>query len=135
VQETALAGARAQLTEHDLVDRATLLHAGHETITEHLPARARGQLSAAMFNLGYLPGSDKRVTTLPATTLQALAASLDNLRTGGVLSVLAYRGHPGGQAEADAVATWLASRHNLRLEVLESPGPVLYLAYKTSASP
>ena len=37
-----------------------------------------------------------------------LVAAAANLAPGGLLSVLAYRGHPGGQQEADAVAAWLA---------------------------
>jgi predicted methyltransferase len=132
VQASALAGARAQLAEQSLADRVTLLHTGHETMTRQLPARAHGKLSAVMFNLGYLPGSDKRITTLPATTLQALAESIANLRQDGLLSILAYRGHAGGQAEADAVADWLTARdgQDLTLEIIESPGPVLYLARK-----
>lgn len=129
VQDSALAGASAQLSDHGLLERVTLLHSGHETMNKRLPARARGHLSAVMFNLGYLPGSDKQVTTLPQTTLQALAASIANLRAGGLLSVLAYRGHAGGQEEAGAVAEWLKARdgRDLTLEIIESPGPVLFL--------
>jgi SAM-dependent methyltransferase len=132
VQASALDHARVQLAEQGLLQRVTLLHTGHETLIGCLPEAARGALAAVMFNLGYLPGSDKRVTTLPATTLQALSASLDNLRPGGLLSIMAYRGHAGGQEEADAVAGWLKARDGkeLVLEIIESPGPILYLARK-----
>jgi glycine/D-amino acid oxidase-like deaminating enzyme len=58
---------------------------------------------AIMFNLGYLPRSDRTVTTQPETTLRALSASLRLLRPGGVLTVIAYRGHEGGVAEYSAV--------------------------------
>jgi predicted methyltransferase len=129
VQQQALAATARQLLEHRLTDRVTLVHGGHELLSETLPASARGQLAAVMFNLGYLPGSDKRVTTLPRTTLAALAAARDQLRSGGLLSVLAYRGHAGGQQEAQAVAGWLANS-DLHLETFESPGPVLFLARK-----
>lgn len=129
VQADALAAAAALLAQRGLTDRVTLVRAGHQDMDAHLPAHARGRLDAAMFNLGYLPGSDKRITTLVDTTLAALGAVAANLAPGGVLSVLAYRGHPGGQAEADAVARWLAAS-GLALETCESPGPVLYLARK-----
>jgi len=135
VQQPALAATAARLAERGLSGRVSLLHAGHQTLAERLPARAAGQLSAVMFNLGYLPGSDKQVTTRPDTTLQALAAALANLRPGGLLSVLAYRGHAGGDDESRAVADWLqeASGRGLPLEVVESPGPVLYLLRRLPA--
>lgn len=132
IQAAALDNAREQLAAQGLAQRVTLLHAGHQALAACLPAEARGRLAAVMFNLGYLPGSDKQLTTLPATTLAALDAALHNLRHGGLLSVLAYRGHAGGQTEADAVAAWLAAHvsRELELETCESPGPVLYLARK-----
>jgi predicted methyltransferase len=127
IQADAIAGAREQLLALGLQRRVTLLQRGHQELAEALPAEVHGRLAAVMFNLGYLPGSDKRVTTQAGTTLAALVAARAQLRPGGLLSVLAYRGHPGGQQEADAVAAWLA-RSDLQVEVAESPGPVLYLA-------
>lgn len=127
VQPDALAAAATLLAEHGIADRVTLVHAGHQDMQAHLPAHAHGRLAAVMFNLGYLPGSDKQLTTGPDTTLAALVAAAANLAPGGLLSVLAYRGHPGGQAEADAVRRWL-NGSGLVLETCESPGPLLYLS-------
>jgi hypothetical protein len=59
-----------------------------------------------MFNLGYLPGGDKQRTTAASTTLAALHASLSLLAQGGVISLLAYTGHPGGREEAELVKGW-----------------------------
>jgi predicted methyltransferase len=129
LQAAALDATRHRLMEHGLSERVTLIRDGHQHLAKHLPAAARGQLAAAMFNLGYLPGSDKRITTAPESTLTALGAARDQLRRGGLLSVLAYRGHCGGQEEADAVQRWLAEC-GLLVETVESPGPVLHLASK-----
>ena len=128
VQADTLARVQAQLEQCDLAGRVQLLHTGHEHLATALPDDALGRLAAVMFNLGYLPGGDKQLTTRPDTTLQALAASVANLRPGGLLSVVVYRGHAGGQQEADAVADWLRGCDMLELETLASPGPVLYLA-------
>jgi hypothetical protein len=49
------------------------------------------------FNLGYLPGGDHSVTTNVDTTIQALQASSNVLQSGGLISVVAYVGHPGGR--------------------------------------
>jgi len=86
-----------------------LIRAGHETMERFLPPEARGRVAAVMFNLGYLPGVPSPVITLPATTLAAMESSLRLLRTGGALTVVAYPGHEGGRAEADAVEAWAAA--------------------------
>ena len=110
VQKDALCAARKRLeTERpDLVSRVSLLHAGHETAETALPAGTAGHIRAVMFNLGFLPGSDKRVVTRPATTLAALSFFASVLAAGGVISVHTYQGHDGGQEENGAVARWFA---------------------------
>lgn len=134
VQPDALASAHALLNAEGLSDRVSLIEAGHQWLAQHLPQQAHGRLAVAMFNLGYLPGSDKRITTGAKTTLPALDAAWGQLRPGGVLSVLAYRGHPGGQEEALAVERWLsaAAADDLAQETFESPGPVLHLLTRTA---
>ncbi|MEZ6041029.1 MAG: FAD-dependent oxidoreductase [Planctomycetaceae bacterium] len=56
--------------------------------------------SAITFNLGFLPGSDKTCVTSGHTTGKAIEAGYRLLKPGGVITVVAYRGHEGGQAEA-----------------------------------
>jgi hypothetical protein len=83
-------------------------------------------VAAITFNLGYLPGGNQMTTTRSDSTLTALRQSLELLRPGGVLSILAYRGHPGGREEALAVAHWCAGQADLDHRIYESPGPVLH---------
>lgn len=87
----------------------TLLNRDHAEMLEAIPEPHRGRVAAVMFNLGYLPGGDKAVTTQPASTLRTLSAALALLRPGGVVTVIAYPGHPGGAAEAESVAAMLAA--------------------------
>jgi hypothetical protein len=101
VQEQALTEARHRLPR-ELASRVTLLHAGHEQLGAHVD----GPLDAVMFNLGYLPGGDHAVTTSAGTTIVALEAATSRLRSGGRMTVLAYTGHPGGDAESTAVEAW-----------------------------
>ena len=65
-------------------------------------------LAAAMYNLGFLPRSDKQVTTTPPTTLASLAQAADALLPGGLVCIHAYGGHPGGARELAAVEEWCA---------------------------
>ena len=70
-----------------------------------------------MFNLGYLPGADKSLITRVETTLQAVEAGSRLLLKGGVMTVLAYPGHPGGDVEADELQTWCQTLDTRRFNV------------------
>lgn len=131
VQTPALEATARRLEAADLAPRVHLIQAGHEHLAAHLPPAARGRLTAVMFNLGYLPGGDHSRITQPGSTLAALEAALAWLHPRGLVSVLAYRGHDGGEAEYEALQAWLARREPaVRCLHQESPGanaPVLLL--------
>jgi hypothetical protein len=55
-----------------LSQQVTLFHQGHEPIPEVLGNEE--QIGGIIFNLGYLPGSDKSIITRKETPLQAVAA-------------------------------------------------------------
>ena len=106
VQEQALANSRNLLAGRANV---FLYLAGHERLGQTLPKGLQGKVRAAMFNLGYLPGSSKQVVTNPKTTLLALNTLEDWLAPGGGISLHIYTGHAGGAAEAEAVLNWASS--------------------------
>ncbi len=106
IQQAALAAARRRLAELEDIDNIVLLQQSHESMAAQLPAGRQERLRAVMFNLGYLPGGDKSIITRPASSLAALAAAADLLAPDGIISIVAYTGHPGGAAEARAVAGW-----------------------------
>ncbi|MGI5838993.1 MAG: class I SAM-dependent methyltransferase [bacterium] len=103
IQAAALAATRQRLAEAELLGRVELIEAGHERMRDFVT----GPAQAVMFNLGYLPGSSHTIVTQPATTLRAIGQSLRLLAAGGLLTVVAYPGHPGGRAETEAVADYL----------------------------
>jgi tRNA G37 N-methylase Trm5 len=81
----------------------------HARMAEKVDPSVIGQVSAVMFNLGYLPGSsDLTIITEPASTLAALDAAITVLRPGGIVTCVLYPGHPGGAEEAAAVEAWAA---------------------------
>lgn len=89
--------------------RLDLVHAGHESMANHLDDCDYGTVGTVMFNLGYLPGGDHSVTTEPATTRSALATSAEVLSPGGVITIVAYPGHEGGAVETETVGEWVSS--------------------------
>lgn len=106
IQEVAMRRARERLSAAGLLERVQIFQAGHERLAEHLPPESQGRVRAATFNLGFLPGSDRRVITRPETTLAALTSLLPFMASGGIVSIAVYTGHPGGQAEGEAIAAW-----------------------------
>lgn len=61
-----------------------------------------------VYNLGYLPGGDKALTTVTETTLKSMSAALDLLIPGGALSITCYPGHCEGKREEEAILNWAA---------------------------
>lgn len=91
----------------------TLCCAGHEQMGAYL----RGQIDVAsliLFNLGYLPGGDKTVTTRTDTTLAAVQGALPLLKKNGLICITMYSGHAEGAKEKRALlafAEGLDSKH------------------------
>lgn len=62
-----------------------------------------------VYNLGYLPGGDKTITTVVESTLSSVAMGLDMLGASGVLSITCYPGHPEGQREEQALIDYFTN--------------------------
>ncbi|MGN2263905.1 tRNA (mnm(5)s(2)U34)-methyltransferase [Lactococcus lactis] len=119
VQEEALnatekrlddAGIKNQIFEKNLSKLLTepsvnLVLSGHEKLSEYV----KEPIKAAIFNLGYLPKTDKSVVTKADTTLTALDALTNQLVVGGRIAIMIYYGHEGGMKEKNAVIKWTSS--------------------------
>ena len=114
IQRQALEITGALLQENNLAHRVRLLCKGHETMAAHV----EGPAAAVMFNLGYLPGGERSIVTRPHTTRLALAAALELLRPGGVVTLVLYSGHPQGAEEKKAVLNYCRNLEGARYGVL-----------------
>lgn len=65
-----------------------------------------GSIGLIIYNLGYLPGGDKSITTSSNTTIDSLHAALPLVRPGGVISITCYPGHAEGKKEEALVAAF-----------------------------
>ena len=70
------------------------------------PRTISWQHQRIMFNLGYLPGGDKSIITHTDSTITALNSASRLLSSNGIITVLAYPGHQGGDLETDQVKNW-----------------------------
>jgi tRNA A58 N-methylase Trm61 len=106
VQEDAIRTSIGRLSEHGLTDRVTIFHNGHEHLSKLIPAEHHGKVKAAIFNLGYLPGSDKSVVTKPETTISAIEQLLEIMVPEGLIILVIYHGHAEGAVERDTLLTY-----------------------------
>lgn len=104
IQAQAIENTRKRLIDAGLADRVQLTQANHACLDEYLPEK----IKAAMFNLGYLPGGDHQFVTCGETTVAALDHCMKRLEGGGLVTVVAYPGHPGGDKELEQVKDYLA---------------------------
>ena len=99
IQLEAIQNTRNLLKQEGLDSKAELICDSHERITDYVK-------DLVIFNLGYLPGGDKDITTGKETTLPALKQALAMLKQNGLLCVVMYWGHLSGKEERKAVLEW-----------------------------
>ncbi|MGH2319531.1 class I SAM-dependent methyltransferase [Planococcus sp. SE5232] len=92
-----------------------LVHDSHAKIKEYVTS----PISAAVFNLGYLPKGDHSIITKAQSTLTALEQCLELLSVHGLLLVVVYSGHEGGSEERDAVMEFVSALPQKSFDVLK----------------
>lgn len=102
IQQQAIAETGRRVAEAELSGRVTLMQFGHEELAQHVTK----PVQVVLFNLGYRPGGDRSIITLPETTGSALEQSLQLLAAGGIVAVTVYPGHSGGAEERFTVEKW-----------------------------
>ncbi len=106
IQQAALDSTHSLLSKYNCRHKVTLFKYSHELIQEIIPADKTANIKTVMYNLGYLPGSDKSVITQPDSTLLSLQSSINLLVKGGRITLVAYTGHPGGYEETEVITNW-----------------------------
>ena len=121
IQEEALVSTKAHLSECGAPENYTLICASHHRVKEFVPEK----IKAGMFNLGYLPGSDKKVTTMRSTTLPAIQAAIELMDKDAIILIAVYPGHKEGEEEGKLICEYLStlSRYKVcatRINILNS---------------
>ena len=132
VQEQAVASTAKNLAAAGCPQNYTSILDSHHNVKKYV----QGPIKAGMFNLGYLPGSDKSITTMRETTMPAIEAALDLLDHDGVLLIAVYPGHKEGDAEGQMILDYLAgiSRHRVcatLVKIVNSPSSPFFIMVET----
>ncbi len=117
IQKQAITTTKALLDEHGQ-KQVTYIQDSHAKINEYIPIEETGKIGGAIFNLGYLPRSDKHIITTSESTIPAIASLLNYLMKGRLVILVVYYGHDGGEDEKDAVLTFAKALDQKKFAVL-----------------
>lgn len=122
IQQQALDSTRALLESEGAPDNYTLIKDSHANALDHIPTK----IKAGMFNLGYLPGGDKSITTLRESTLKAVDAAIELLDDDGIILIAVYPGHDEGTVEGQLLHEKLSQISRFKLcisqfKIINSP--------------
>lgn len=101
--------ARASKDAHESVARLVLHQGCHSDLRARIGGAALDDSVAVVaYNLGWYPGAnaDRSIITRAESTVRSLTSAQRLLAPGGVISVMVYVGHDGGEEEEEAVYDW-----------------------------
>ena len=96
VQEQALRNTDERLKKEGYSNYKLILDS-HASCEKYI----NEEIDAGMFNLGWLPGGDKRIHTLRESTLPAVMSAIKLLKKGGLITINVYPGHEEGKCEGE----------------------------------
>ena len=132
IQEQALASTQENLVKAGCPDNYQLILDSHSNVKKYVDVPFR----AGMFNLGWLPGGDKSITTLRETTLPAIRDAISLMDRDAILNIAVYPGHEEGDAEGQMILDYLASisRHRIcatLVKIVNSPTSPFFIVVET----
>lgn len=107
IQEMAIENTTNRLKERNLFNHVLLNHKSHSDIGKVINEKHVGEIAGAIFNLGYLPGGNKEIVTVPETTLNAITQLLTLMKKEGIIVLVVYHGHDEGKVERDALLNFV----------------------------
>ncbi len=106
IQEDAILAAKELLGKEvsmELTERVIFINQCHS----QFPSQVRSA-KLIVYNLGYLPGGDKSITTSVNSTVKSLKAALELLEPGGAISITCYPGHEEGKREEEQLLEFVS---------------------------
>ncbi len=117
IQQQAIDRTLSLLHLNSVEQQVDCILDSHSNLSKYVKCDTK--IKAAIFNLGYLPNSDKTVITLPTSTISAITTIQRYLVSGGRIVIVAYYGHKHGQEELDAIVTYLNQLNQQEWTVLQ----------------
>lgn len=112
IQEQAIRNTKQLIKENGFAN-VSVINDSHAHIEKYLSEEEQ-TIGGAIFNLGYLPRSDKTVITEGKSTITAIDTILQFLKKDGLVVIVVYHGHEGGKDEKEMIL-----RHVVNLDQKE----------------
>lgn len=109
IQPIAIECTQKLLKEHISTEQLKSIRfeaRSHATFPENIAAES---IKLIAYNLGYLPGGNKQLTTMAPSTLLSVKNGLKLICPGGALSITLYPGHPEGAIEQNTLLTFIST--------------------------
>ena len=134
IQDQAIERTKTLLEDNIKFNNYEIIKDSHELISKYLTSN----IDVAIFNLGYLPFSDKTITTKVDTTLSAVKNLLPYLKDNGRIYITTYISHDIGH-EIKEIHSYLSTLDKSKYNVLhvsienkENSPPELYIVEKNA---
>lgn len=108
LQPEAVQKTQRLLELHLTPEELSRVHLVCQSHVEFPPLATQNPIRLIVYNLGYLPGGNKQVTTMTPTTLESVRKAHDLVAPGGAVSIACYPGHPEGKEEEIALCAELS---------------------------
>lgn len=123
-QQEALVQTKKRLDQHH-IKHVKLIKDTHENILNYV-----SNFKYVIYNLGYLPLSDKTVTTHKESTINSLKIVLEHIDDDGIIFMVVYPGHQEGYEESTALDTYLKTLSQHEVKITKT-----YLPYQDNLPP
>lgn len=110
IQEMAIQHTKERCIE---LDNASLFQQSHQQFDKFVP-----MFNAGIFNLGYLPQGDKKITTDASVVIETLQKCWQCLTPGGRVVLVLYPGFQEGKLEAEQLERYCAALPSKQFDVL-----------------
>lgn len=95
--------------------RTCFYNVGHEHMEEYI----HEEVDAILFNFGYFPKGDPKITTQSSSSVSAVRQALNLLKVKGRMALVMYP-HESGQEEAKCIEELLKAQENIQVQKVQN---------------
>ena len=118
IQEQAIQNTKNLLNDNEF-NNVSVIHDSHAQIEKYFLEKNYNTIGGAVFNLGYLPRSDKTIITKGQSTITSVNTILQFLKKNGLVVIVVYHGHEGGKDEKEMILKHVINLDQKKYNVLK----------------